>query len=270
MTQQPTIPLQQGGNLSALSFALGDQDEADKDKETEALAEALDMARHGWRKGIENAERVANLLTVSHALQRRRKHALAGGTVNVGRLLAGNPVHMVSRPKQPGRKVITLFVQNNGLADIKQKSMIARSAVCCALVDLLEMNGYSCEIISVTTDTTGGLKNEPADHLTVKLKSAGESVNVADIAFALGHPAFFRRFGFAAIRQADELQRIWSGYGVSITAFSASGKELDAGEYYMPHLKQNYPGDTIEEMAQAMLLDVLPAGLPIEIEGVEK
>jgi hypothetical protein len=43
MAQQPTIPLQQGGNLSALSFALGDQDEADKDKETEALAEALDM-----------------------------------------------------------------------------------------------------------------------------------------------------------------------------------------------------------------------------------
>ena len=37
------IPLQQGGNLSALSFALNDDDEADKDKETEALAEALDM-----------------------------------------------------------------------------------------------------------------------------------------------------------------------------------------------------------------------------------
>ncbi len=43
MAQQPMIPLQQGGNLSALSFALNDDDEADKDKETEALAEALDM-----------------------------------------------------------------------------------------------------------------------------------------------------------------------------------------------------------------------------------
>lgn len=39
----PSLPLQQGGNLSALSFVEGENQEPDNDKEVEALAEALDL-----------------------------------------------------------------------------------------------------------------------------------------------------------------------------------------------------------------------------------
>ena len=39
----PSLPIQQGGNLSALSFVEGENQEPDNDKEIEALAEALDL-----------------------------------------------------------------------------------------------------------------------------------------------------------------------------------------------------------------------------------
>lgn len=226
-----------------------------------SMSHALDLARKGWNEGIENAEKISKMLTVSHAVQRRRKHSVFGGSVSVGRMLAGNPVNMISRPRQHGKKVITLFVQNNGPSIIKAKQMLARSAICCAVVDLLEANGYSCEIVSVSTNRAP--RGVPADHQTVKIKNAGERVNIADIAFTLGHPSFLRRLSFAAIGNVEELRFMWQSMGVSVSAFG----ELEANEYHMPHLENNYPGDTLEEIAKAMLSDVLPAGLPIDIEG---
>lgn len=43
MADIPMLPIQQGGNLSALSFVEGRDDEPDRDKEVEQIAEALDL-----------------------------------------------------------------------------------------------------------------------------------------------------------------------------------------------------------------------------------
>jgi hypothetical protein len=43
MPSIPSLPIQQGGNLSALSFVEGENQEPDNEKEIEALAEALDL-----------------------------------------------------------------------------------------------------------------------------------------------------------------------------------------------------------------------------------
>ena len=43
MADIPMLPIQQGGNLSALSFVEGRDNEPDRDKEVEQIAEALDL-----------------------------------------------------------------------------------------------------------------------------------------------------------------------------------------------------------------------------------
>src|SRR5690606_30840585 len=106
---------------------------------------------------------------------------------------------------------------------------------------------------------------KPSEHLTVKLKQAGEKTNIADIAFAIGHPSYFRRFGFAAIGYAEECREAWPDMGRSTSAFNKRHMPSGRNEFYIPHPTTNYKGATLEEKARNMLPDFLPIGLPIHI-----
>lgn len=221
------------------------------------MAEALDLARNGWRKGVENAARVVDMINVDHALQKRRKHAIAGGSVNVGRLLTGNPAHMRKRPKLPGKRVITLFVENTASSSINVECLIIRAAICAAIADVLEQQGYSCEIVACTMQFWS---TSPYAQTAVTVKQSGEKLNLEDVTFALGHPSFLRRFNFACVSQCDELQSIWRTQGQPKPAFASDAKEI-----YIRHLTNNVNGDNLEEIARKMLPMIIPHNLPIEI-----
>lgn len=228
------------------------------------MQEAINLARNGWSEGIEIADKIANMITIEHAQQKRRSYSVAGGGVSIGRLLAGNPAHMRKRIKKAGSRNIRLFIQNNGLYNITSETLIIRGALCCAIIDILENNGYSCELIAVTTDYFTH-RSKPSEHLTVKLKQSGEKISISDVAFAIGHPAYFRRFGFACIGAAPECSDAWGDMGKSTVAFSERYMPPGANDFYIPHPKQNYSGNTLEEKARKMLPDFLPQGLPIQI-----
>lgn len=228
---------------------------------TRNMEHALDLARNGWNEGVENAARVIDMLNVEHALQRRRKHSIAGGSVNVGRLLAGNPAHMRQRPKQPGKRVITLFVENTASASIDARQLTVRAAICAALADILERQGYSCEIVSATMQHGNQYS---AAQTVVTIKQAGEKLNIEDVAFALGHPSFLRRFNFACVSQCDELKSIWFTQGMPQDAFNTKYTP-ERNQFYIKYLKKNVKGDTLEEIARNMLPSIIPDGLPIEI-----
>ncbi|QWY83160.1 hypothetical protein [Rhizobium phage RHph_X2_24] len=229
---------------------------------TPDMLTALDLARNGWPQGIANAQQVLETLDIEHVLQRRRSYAVAGGSVSVGRMLAGNPVHMVKRPKLPGRRVVTLFVENMASAYMKAETLTVRAAIVAALADILETNGYSCEIVNVTVSNF--MSGKPAAHTTVVLKHAGEKLNIADLAFALGHPSFLRRFVFALVCQADELESMWDYQGMPTSAF---GGDCQPGrsEFYIKRLSENISGGTLVEKARKMLPLVKPDNLPVEI-----
>lgn len=231
---------------------------------TRDMQESINLARNGWIEGVELASKLASMITIEHAQQKRRTYSVAGGGVSVGRMLAGNPSHMRKRIKQSGSRNIRLFIQNNGLATINSDTLIIRGALCCAIVDILENSGYSCELIAVTTDYFTHSR-KPSEHLTVKLKQSGEKISISDVAFAIGHPSYFRRFGFACIAAAQECLQAWSDMGTSTIAFSERYMPPGANDFYIPHPKQNYKGDTLEEKARKMLPDFLPKGLPIQI-----
>lgn len=227
---------------------------------TRDMPHALDLAHNGWPEGVKRASEIADMLTADHAKQRRRKYSVAGGRVSVGRLLASNPAHMVARIKQDGSRAIRLFVQNNGSAGISGKSMLMRAAIICATVDILEANGYSCEIISVTTDYADSARKNPGCHTVVNVKAAGEKANIADIAFTLGHLSFFRRFIFANVERETALREMWNTQGYSTEAFNKHHMPERANDYYIRHLDTNI--DNPHEMFQK----IMPENFPIKME----
>ena len=215
--------------------------------QTECMTDAFDIARNGWADGIQLAQEIHELLIGQHAKERRRKHSIAGGSVNVGRMLAGNPAHMIARPKREGKKIITLFVEGFMSAGIDADNAVIRAALIGAIADILEMNGYSCEIVSITTAVTVR-DHRPAYQVATTLKIAGETLNLNDVIFALGHPAYFRRLVFGCVGSDDDLQSTWSSMGMPSRAFD-NEHPLNPSQLYVDKIglqhQRKIDGDTL-------------------------
>lgn len=161
-----------------------------------SMSEALSFATNGWSAGVDEAQKVVDLFNAEHAERLTRAYGVAGGRVNVGRLMAGNPMHMSRRQRAPGRRVVTLFVANGMQAVIKPRTALIRAACVAAIADLLEIAGYSCEIVGVS-HVVRSSDEKPYSQIAVTLKHAGEALNLSDVVFGLGHPAMHRRLNFA-------------------------------------------------------------------------
>jgi hypothetical protein len=225
---------------------------------TSSMREALRMARDGWSEGVEMAEEALERLSLDKPLVKRRKPALAGGSVNVGRMLAGDPAHMVRRPKQPGRKVVTFFVECGFPGIITAETAVTRAVLIASMIDLMETVGYSCAVVAVDASLYRAL---PYYRLTVRLKESGERLNINDLIFALGHPAFSRRMSFATLASVPETEQIWESQGSPTDAFDEQ-HPCGKTEFYVPVLRRNcYGGDPVDLMPQ-----VIPDKLPVEIK----
>jgi hypothetical protein len=233
---------------------------------TENMHRAIDIARNGWPKGVDLASDITAHLLGRHAKQRRRKYSLTGGAVSVGRLLANNPVHMISRPKQPRSKAITLFVDAGMSSSIKADHAIIRTAMVASVVDILEMNGYSCEVIA--TFISGSATGKPIMQMVTTLKSAGEPLNLNDLVFALGHPSYLRRMLFAVAATNARLRSYWRTMGTPQAVFTndhpTKTNELFVDKIHH-ELRQLVVGDTDIEKAFSIWKLTVRDKLPITL-----
>lgn len=221
---------------------------------TADMDEALSLADNGWAYGAELAEQVREMLVGQNVVSRQRKMSVAGGRVNVGAMLSGNPKHMVRRPKMPSNKRITIFVETLMSAAIKSTDAIKRAAVIAAVIDILEENGYSCEIVATIT---GGNYQ-----MAIALKQAGDKFNINDIVFALGHPAFTRRLSFASVASDIRLESEWLSQGFCDTAF----RNPERGTIYLNRIPYGMETeDGIKALAVQLFRDIFPDDLPITI-----
>lgn len=164
---------------------------------TASFAEAIEIARTGWLDALG----MADLIDLPPPRLKRRTRSVAGGTVSVGRMLSGAPDHMLKRRRAPAKKIITLFVETVAWIKIRHDVLLVRSLAVAAIIDNLETHGYRCNVVAVYST----YRDDWAPLQTaVKLKDAGERLNLADISFAFGHPSFGRRLIYAArsIRKA--------------------------------------------------------------------
>lgn len=220
---------------------------------TSSLIEAIDIARTGWTDGLGMMDQ----LLAPEPMTKRRKRSMTGGTVNVGRMLAGQPDHMVRRQRVTGRRVITLFVETVMWEGITANNAIIRVVLIAAMVDRLEQEGYSCNIVAVYSAKRRDWRK--AYQTVIRIKDAGERLSLADISFAFGHPSFGRRLVYAAEGSLPQCDLTHNVRGVISEAFTAAHPP-GRNEFYIPQLRSN------ESDIWKMLDKLQPDNLPIKLK----
>jgi hypothetical protein len=158
---------------------------------------ALKLARDGWAEG---ASRMAQALATLPAFDSvtRTSWGVAGGSPNIGRYCAGNPMHMRSRKREHGHKpAITLAVNVVANCTTRAECMSNYGLAIARYADELEQAGFPVEVVAVCMSVQ--YDNRCSHSWTVK--EQGAAMNLADMAFSIGHPACFRRIGFAAFER---------------------------------------------------------------------
>ncbi len=160
--------------------------------------QACDMVLNGWADGARKAEAIRDKINANNPTGPRMvKYDVAGALPNVARACAGNPMNMrrYDSAKLRKRPVITLVSHYGANASVDASNMLRRAAVVAAVVDAIELAGYSVRLIAfcVSDDEDEKLSAETA----ITMKEAGQHMDLARVAFGLGHPAMLRRLTFA-------------------------------------------------------------------------
>lgn len=175
---------------------------------------ALKLARDGWQEG---AQSMANALVRLPAIDTvpELSHAVAGFLPDVGRYCTGMPDCMWNLDEQQGSKpVLSLAVEVSANCNIDAQAMSNYGLAIARYVDEMESAGMRVEVIAAIC------ANENGERLVYSwtVKDAGDAMNLADMAFSIGHPACFRRIGFAMIERSDAKPCSSYGYAEAIKA----------------------------------------------------
>ncbi len=233
---------------------------------TSSMSKAIKLTRDGWAEGVEMASKVAERISGQQPTKRARVHSVAGGSVNVGRMLSGNPLHMRQRVKQPAHKVVTLIHTFNNSHTVDAGDMEIRAAVVAAIADTLENNGFSCEILAAANNVYGlekGYETNRDRHAidVIKLKSAGDRLNLSDVMFGLGHPSFLRRFAFARWACIEPFP--YKGMGYVGTVKTEISNTFIIG--HLPH-KFTTKNMSFDEKLAVIVKAIVPDNLPLEFK----
>lgn len=172
---------------------------------TPNMLAALKLCRDGWQDGATTVARIREKIMIENP--QRAEYArwdVAGAYPSVARAVSGNPLHMRRKDFADTHKrpVLTIVHHCGGLAETQSTSFANKAAVVAAIVDVAEDAGYSVELIAVSASARSADGPTFVHETAVIVKRAGDPVDVARLAFAVGHPSFFRRMVFA-LRGSD-------------------------------------------------------------------
>jgi hypothetical protein len=167
---------------------------------TDTYEEAESLLRTGWTDGVKQ---VANKRDGLNAFLDAAKAVKAaefawdttGDFWDIGRVLSGEPEcagSIFPTGEQQSARVASIRYNVCVSGSVDAKVIAARGIAVLVAVDLLESCGIRCEVI-----VAQGTDNHELDlNFNVVVKQPNEVVDPDRLAFTVGHPAFFRRFGF--------------------------------------------------------------------------
>ncbi len=193
---------------------------------------AVDMAREGWLEGAQSAEAVMATLPPKDAAPDTRTD-FYGHLPHVARFCAGAPDSMIryTRDGVSGSgRVLTLYVQINALFGTNAKCMSNFGLGVAQWVNDVEQRGIRVELwgVFVSQMRSGGVKK--LSHAW-RIKYADQPLDLAVLSFSIGHPAMFRRLGFALYERSKA--GACSSYGVTVSPKLSDLIDPPAGSYVL-------------------------------------
>jgi len=173
--------------------------------------DAVNMARNGWLEGAAKAQEALKAFQPMTPAPLTRND-FYGHMAHVPRFCAGAPDSMIRHTPQPREgygKVITLVVPVNATADVSAQAMANFGLGVAQYINQLENDRVRVEVIGAIVSVVSGWR---VSHCW-KVKGADQPLDLAVLAFTIGHPAMFRRLGFA-LRERCAAPQDWD-YGQS-------------------------------------------------------
>lgn len=179
---------------------------------TKSMDEAVKIVEQGWRDGAKQASKLLDRIRATHPLMKKPiKYGIAGTHPNVPRAIAGAVMNMFlpDNKKASRRTVITLLSDMSANCSHHKDELINRAAVVAALIDQIEASGYACDVICYSYTMSGSTEALTA----VLVKNSNQPVDIARLAFGVGHPSMLRRFAFADWCAEPLVRGLGSGLG---------------------------------------------------------
>lgn len=200
------------------------------------FAEAVDLFKHGWSDMSMKLENRLKVMTkeIQPMQKNKARYDIAGFQCSVPRYLQGVPTSMINTHKVPQKfKVITLNKDISYSSMISTAQIIESSTNSLMVVKKLEAQGYKVNLNLIWSVYEGNAQLR----VKIRLKSAGERLNVAKIAFPLCHPSMLRRllFRYEEVTPNVKSKSFIGGYG-----YPSSEADLQVeNEYLLPKLVKN-------------------------------
>ena len=200
------------------------RDEGRNDWASGSWEDAIEALHNGWssvRPEIDAmTEAIEDEIRDKLVSGFREVYDVAGGGVDIGRFMSGDPDSMVtlipmSQPKQ-GR-VTTILVNVGFSAGVSETEIKRRGAAICALIESLERVNMTvelwCEEVVAHTDR----RVHSTSSILVRVKPATETLDMDKVMFAVACPMMLRRAIFSLQECQDATYRreigIGGGYG---------------------------------------------------------
>lgn len=211
---------------------------------TNNYEEAVDLLKHGaddLSKRLEKAYQI-KAADVGNKIVTRSHYDVVGFQASVPRYLQGIPTSMVNQKKVVQKaKVITLNKDMNYNCGWSVEDIINESAKALAIVKKIEGTGVRVNLNLCWVAQAGYQKVG----CKIRLKNAGERLNVSKLAFVMAHPSMLRRILFRWLEvNPDVVDRSYAGgYGRP-----SNIKDIqESGEYTLP-IRITSIDETIKEM----------------------
>lgn len=177
------------------------------------ISNAITLARQGWPEGAEQARALHAGIQASVPVRAKlARHDVAGEFPVIARALAGNPLYMrrMVRKETAQRPIVLLVCDICVSWNFPASGMLAHAAAVAAVVDFLEDAGFRCNVIVVARATCSKVSSE----IAVQLKAPEQPLNLATLAYGMGHPSFFRRLMFATWYADADCKPLGTALGV--------------------------------------------------------
>lgn len=180
---------------------------------SDSFDHAMTLAREGWPSGRERMVRANAMAASAGAVLSGPAYTLdVGGAYPVASLAAaGDPACMVSfaPSNERVRPIVRLLVNGSVSARYMANEIFNYGAALSSIIDGLEQNDVRCEITVCFPGEAGGSKMS----CNVRIKEAGEPLNLDTLAFAIAHPSMLRRLTFRFVEQNCNPEHYGYGYG---------------------------------------------------------
>jgi hypothetical protein len=202
--------------------------------QTHSYSEAMELFKNGWN---DMAKEITHRLEVikdvkATVMVNKMMFDIVGYQASVPRYLQGIPTSMVNTKRiAQKQKVITIDKDISYNSMIESEDIIESSIQTLQLIKKIEAQGIRVNLNLIWGDGVPGT----AELVKIRLKSAGERLNISKLAFPLVHPSMLRRLLFRYVEVAPSITRPYtSGYGKPFDG--ARLQEFTKGEYLLPRL----------------------------------